>query len=205
VQRKKAAAKSSSDEDPASASRSAEVESATSSVRRPKTDDPTPSEQGAEKADVPLPTGGVVDRDSLTEAWGDSILRALPARAKALFSAGRFVSVDEEGAHFALPNTAHRDRCAEMVRSVEEKLSAHFDTPVTLILDVDGAASPSGGAPVRSSDPPSGGGGPGPVAHGDDDPSEYADSAEEDDAGDQALEAEARLLQAFPGASEVSG
>ena len=29
--------------------------------------------------------------DSLTEAWGDVILKGLPARAKALFSAGRFV------------------------------------------------------------------------------------------------------------------
>ena len=34
----------------------------------------------------------------------------LPARAKALYSAGRFVTVDEQGAHFALPNAAHRDR-----------------------------------------------------------------------------------------------
>ncbi len=32
-------------------------------------------------------TAGAVDRDSLTEAWGDGILRALPARAKALYSA----------------------------------------------------------------------------------------------------------------------
>ena len=39
--------------------------------------------------------------------------QGLPARAKALFSAGRFVAVDEQGAHFALPNAAHRDRCAE--------------------------------------------------------------------------------------------
>jgi hypothetical protein len=155
--------------------------------------------------DAPPQAGGVVDRDSLTEAWGDSILRALPARAKALFSAGRFVSVDEKGAHFALPNAAHRDRSAEMVRSVEEKLSAHFGTPVTLILDVDDAAAPGGGAPVRSSEPPSAAGGPDRAARSDDDPSEYADSAEEGDAVDQALEAEARLLQAFPGASEVSG
>jgi hypothetical protein len=165
-----------------------------------------------------------VDRDSLTEAWGDGILRALPARAKALFSAGRFVSVDEKGAHFALPNAAHRDRCAEMVRTVEEKLSAHFGTPVTLILDVDDSAPPGGGAgagagagaggvsgaraaPVRSAEP-TGAGGPGPGADTDDDSSDYADYAdyaEAADAGEQESEAQARLLQAFPGASEVSG
>jgi hypothetical protein len=169
-------------------------------------------------AGAPAPDGGVVDRDSLTEAWGDSILRALPARAKALFSAGRFVSVDQKGAHFALPNSAHRDRCAELVRTVEEKLSAHFGTPVTLILDVDGlapsggdadgaggtgGAGNAGGAPVRSSEPPSGDLGRG--ADTDDDPSEYADYAEAADADDQELQAQARLLQAFPGASEVSG
>jgi len=165
-------------------------------------------------ADAPAQGGEVVDRDSLTEAWGDSILRALPARAKALFSAGRFVSVDEKGAHFALPNAAHRDRCAEMVGTVEQKLSAHFGTPVTLILDVDDSAHPgsgAGAAPVRSSEPPSARSvGPAAEAGTDDDPSEYADYAEaaaaaDADAGEQALEAEARLLQAFPGASEVGG
>ena len=140
-------------------------------------------------------------------------MRALPARAKALFSAGRFVSVDEKGAHFALPNVAHRDRCAEMVPTVEQKLSAHFATPVTLILDVDDSAPPgsgaggaggSGGAPVRSSESSSAGV-VGRAAETDDDMSEFADYAEAADAGEQALEAEARLLQAFPGASEVSG
>ncbi len=136
-------------------------------------------------------------------------MRTLPARAKALFSAGRFVSVDDTGAHFALPNAAHRDRCAEMVPAVEEKLKTHFGTPVTLILDVDHGSAPGGGAPVRSPEPtsdsggPGPGPGPGPEARLDDGPSEYADYAETTDAGDQALEAEARLLQAFPGASEV--
>ena len=42
--------------------------------------------------------GPLVDRDSLTQAWGDGVLRNLPARAKALFSAGRFVAADESGA-----------------------------------------------------------------------------------------------------------
>jgi hypothetical protein len=165
-------------------------------------------------ADAPAQRSEVVDRDSLTEAWGDGILRALPARAKALFSAGRFVSVDENGAHFALPNAAHRDRCAEMVPAVEQKLSAHFGTPVTLILDVDDSASPGGGAgaaggagpaPVRSSEPPSASVVGRAGDSDEDDPSEFADYAEAADAGEQALEAEARLLQAFPGTSEVSG
>jgi hypothetical protein len=97
-----------------------------------------------------------------------------------------------------------------MVPTVEQKLSAHFGAPVTLILDLDDSTPPSAGAggagaaPAKSSEPPSAGAA-GRAADSDDDASEYADYAEAPDAGEQALEAEARLLQAFPGASEVSG
>ena len=82
---------------------------------------PDPDAAAAEPVPKPAartttaPPAGVVDRDSLTEAWGDGILRTLPARAKALYSAGRFVTVDQQGAHFALPNAAHRERCADLV------------------------------------------------------------------------------------------
>ena len=98
---------------------------------------PPPSVPSAPPAATRPASGAGVDRDSLTEAWGDGILRALPARAKALYSAGRFVSVDDAGAHFALPNAAHRDRCVEMAPAVEAKLAEHFGTPVRLVLDVD--------------------------------------------------------------------
>jgi DNA polymerase III subunit gamma/tau len=163
----------------------------------------------------PASTAGV-DRDSLTEAWGDGILRALPARAKALYSAGRFVSVDDAGAHFALPNAAHRDRCVEMAPAVEAKLTEHFGTPVTLVLEVDDAAAgpPSGGAaPPRAPGPPAGGDASSRTAVADDDPaddvafdpSDYADQPAATDQADQAQAAEARLLEAFPGASEVAG
>ena len=73
----------------------------------------------------------------MTQAWGDVILRGLPARAKAVYAAGRFVTVDGSGVQFALPNAAHRDRCAEMVSVVEAALSDHFQVPVTLTLIVD--------------------------------------------------------------------
>jgi hypothetical protein len=194
--------------------------------------EPSPAEPSAPTA--PKAAVVAVDRDGLTEAWGDSILRGLPARAKALYSAGRFVSVDADGgAHFALPNAAHRDRCAEMTATVEGKLSEHFGTPVRLVLDVEGDATPSGGGGSSGSGDGgqggSGGGGgstgsagtPGagqataraPAAKSGDardyepeddyDPSAFAAPAP--DPGDQAKEAEARLLQAFPGASEVAG
>ncbi len=164
----------------------------------------------------------IVDRDTLTEAWGDGILQSLPARAKARFASGRFVGVDEGGAHFALPNAAHRDQCAEQLPLVEEALAQHFGTAITLVLDIDESTAPPGRAPqpVGATAAPSGrvgrrGGAvqapPPTVAPAPDEPDDLdaVDRAEFDAAAagdsDQASEAEARLLQAFPGASEVLG
>ena len=167
-------------------------------------DKPAPPARAA-KADAapaaPTTPPATVDRDSLTEAWGDTILKGLPARAKALFSAGRFVSVDDQGAHFALPNAAHRERCVEMVPTVEQRLSAHFGTPVTLVLEIDDAAAPAQPAPRPAATPAA------PAAEPEMevmDPADFAADAPLTEA-DQESEAQAKLLQAFPGASEVLG
>jgi hypothetical protein len=142
-----------------------------------------------------------VDRDALTEAWGDGILQALPARAKARYASGRFVAVDEQGAHFALPNAAHRDQCAEQQTLVEAALAAHFGEPVKLVLVIDDgpSARPSPGGPGIA---PSSA----PTALDD---AEELDGVDPEDlvgngAPDETAAAEARLLQAFPGASEVT-
>ncbi len=161
---------------------------------------PAPAPAPASKAVAAPATPAAVDRDALTEAWGDSILKGLPARAKALFSAGRFVSVDEAGAHFALPNVAHRDRCLETVPTVEQRISAHFGTPVKLVLEVDDAAASAPSAPRPTTT----------EAPADEPDMEVIDPAEFEAGGpnaevDQASEAQARLLEAFPGASEVLG
>jgi DNA polymerase-3 subunit gamma/tau len=154
---------------------------------------------------TPSPTeasGAAVDRDAVTQAWGDDILRNLSARAKALYSGGRFVSVDSAGVSFALPNAAHRDRCAELAPVVEGALTQHFGTPIHLVLVVDGGVevppAPPGAAAGGSTHPPS---------------PEDPEGAEEVDLEDiraatstdtdQASAAEARLLEAFPGTSEV--
>jgi DNA polymerase-3 subunit gamma/tau len=144
---------------------------------------PAPPPAGAPAA----PAGGLPERDVLVQAWGDHILRTLPARAKVLFAAGRFVASEDGAVLFALPNAAHRDRCAEVRPVVEEALSAHFGVAVPLRLVVD---SP-GPAPAR----------PAPST------AELADDDDFDptDEGDPGPVAEARLLEAFPGAEEVSG
>ncbi|MDQ3757399.1 MAG: hypothetical protein M3394_06100, partial [Actinomycetota bacterium] len=133
--------------------------------------------------------GGMPSRDDLTKAWGDSILKALPQRAKARFAPGRFVQVEGEVAEFALPNAIHRDRCDEVRADVEAALAAHFGMPIRLRLVVEDGRAP---APPQGAPPP-------------------ADEPEEMDAFDPGEAAEGpavtsvedRLKQAFPGAEEV--
>ncbi len=176
-----------------------------------------------ERATAPAPGAArPVDRDGLTEAWGDGILQSLPARAKARYASGHFVAVDEQGAHFALPNAAHRDQCVEHQGLVEAALAAHFGTEVRLVLVVDDAAAPEAAAapaaPAAAAAPadrPRAR--PRPARPADDVPPAEAPPADDDEivdpaefvaAGSPAEEtaaAEARLLEAFPGASEVAG
>ena len=90
--------------------------------------------------------------------------------------------------------------------TVEAALAAHFGTPVTLVLDVDDATAPAAGA--ASGRPTARGGDPGAGAN--DDEMDHVDPADllhdaPDAPTDQASAAEARLLEAFPGASEVAG
>jgi hypothetical protein len=148
----------------------------------------------------------------LTQAWGDGVLHSLSARAKALFSAGRFVASDEKGAQFALPNAAHRDRCTELAPQVEAALTAHFGAPVRLVLVVDGG-NPGGetGGPTAAPSRPDGPAGPAAPSTSRDTHLEEADEVDPEELVaatrgeiDEESAAEARLLEAFPGTSEVA-
>ncbi len=169
--------------------------------------------------DAPAP-----DRDRIVEAWGDHILRGLPARAKALFSAGRFLSVEGRTATFALPNASHRDRCEEVRGPVEQAIGAHFGTPVSLALTVDETGGASTTGATRSRGRPEAPGAPGVLAAGTAEESGHmpgqrtapragtAGGLHPDDevdpdqpSGPIETVAEARLLEAFPGAQEVTG
>ena len=151
--------------------------------------------------------------DELEQAWGAQVIGRLRPKSKALFQAGRFVSADGERAQFGLPNEIHRNRCEETRGEVEAALADQFGRPIPLVLVVDGA--PPAPTPVTDSTSTS--------DHMDDDlpaPVEAAMPApvvesdhEEEDLADfdpENLEvaqidnsAEARLLEAFPGAEEV--
>jgi DNA polymerase-3 subunit gamma/tau len=174
------------------------------------------------------PPGSGLDRDALVEAWGDRILKTLPARAKALYGAGRFLSAEGSTVVFALPNAAHRDRCAEAAPEVERALGQALGAPVTLQLvvdpEADGGGGPGGPAPddggpaaprrrsraaaareaaetAREPAPRQ----PAPPAPEDVDLATLDDLEEQVDEAQIASVAQARLLQAFPGAEEVQG
>ncbi len=142
----------------------------------------------------------MVDRDSVTQAWGDGVLHGLSARARALYSIGRFVAVDGQEAKFALPNAAHRDKCLERVTEVETALGAHFGTPIRLVLIVDEVDGGSNGAVPTPSARPSVASEPEDALE-DEDP-EVLDSVQGDE--DHQASAVDRLLRTFPGASEVA-
>jgi DNA polymerase III subunit gamma/tau len=165
---------------------------------------------------TPSPAGpevGFPSRDQLVQAWGDHVIAGLRPKAKALFQAGRFVAVDGGRAVFGLPNETHRVRCEDVRPEVESALSDHFGRRVDIDLVIDPGAIP---APVRPDESGSGssravagrgraratGGAPPPAET---EPAE--DVADFDQSGLEVAEvdnsAEARVLQAFPGAEEV--
>ncbi len=77
---------------------------------------------------------------------GDTILPALPPRARARFRAGRFVDIGDPGlAGFALPTPIHRERCAEVQGDVEQALAGHFGrrVPLKLLVEAEVGAPPA--------------------------------------------------------------
>ncbi len=173
---------------------------------------------------------GAPDRDQLVQAWGDHILRALPARPKALYMGGRFVSTDHGSVVFSLPNEPHRVRCEEVRHVVEQALEAHFGVPIHLELEVDGPApgqssgqipgQATGSARRTGTASARGRGAGGALGErdvrarraGSTDVSEDPETEDLDEVAvgtegveDIASVAEARVLDAFPGAEEVPG
>ncbi|HXX90385.1 MAG TPA: DNA polymerase III subunit gamma/tau [Acidimicrobiales bacterium] len=150
----------------------------------------------------------VPSRDDLVRRWGDGVLAGLPGRARARFRVGRFLSVEDGVAVYALPNETHRSYCEDVRLDVEEALRAAFGVPVGLRLVVDEEEDAAGAPPAAS-----GGGSRRPVqptvAVDTDDPDDDADlldpavlEAETEIAGAGPTPQE-RLLQAFPGAEEL--
>ena len=149
---------------------------------------------------VPFPS-----RDQLVQDWGDHVIGRLRPKAKALYQAGRFVAADGERAQFGLPNEIHRNRCEDMRAEVEAALADQFGRPIPLVLVVDGAAGPSApAAGHRPDDPSAPTASAAPPADREDEMEDLADfDADNLEIAEIDNSAEARLLQAFPGAEEV--
>ncbi|HEV3213145.1 MAG TPA: DNA polymerase III subunit gamma/tau [Acidimicrobiales bacterium] len=132
------------------------------------------------------------DRDALTLAWGDAILATLSPRARSLYVAGRFTESDGRSCTFAVDSEAQREHCERKRTEVEGAIAAHFGTRVALRLVVDAAVA----APATTP--------PDTAAGASLDRLEV--DLDEMDGGvvtDTESIAAARVLDAFPGATEV--
>ncbi|MGH9046909.1 MAG: hypothetical protein ACRDVW_06290, partial [Acidimicrobiales bacterium] len=173
-------------------------------LRRQRAEQPRSAQAAPPAASEPVPqpvvradgprTGAVPDRDTLVEAWGDHLLRSLPARAKVVYSSGRFLSVNGSTAIFAVPNPGYIRRCEEVRPIVEAALGDHFGAPVSLQVVVD-ETDATGSAPAARGTAP-------------EDPSDLGDDDFDPEDPGEPLEvqslARSRILEAFPGAEEVS-
>lgn len=147
--------------------------------------------------------GRLPDRDTLVLAFGDVIVPSLKGLAKAIYSHGRFVKVDDTGALFALENAATCQRAERYRADVEAALSAHFGRPVPLRLVDEGSlegvgtSGPAEAAAGRTGRPVSAATTSGAA---DDDEAATIDLDELEDAVDVAASGIEKLTEAFPGA-----
>lgn len=146
--------------------------------------------------------GASPDRDALTVAFGDVVLPGLKGVAKAIYGAGRFVDVTDRGAVFELSNAPTRERAERFRPDVEAALSAHFGSPVHLVLSV--ADDPGGSDPVSRPAAETSSDAPAVSRSSDEDESSIIDVHELEDA-DVAATGVDRLTRRFPGAVLVEG
>jgi len=94
-------------------------------------------------------SGALPSRDDLTTAWADAVLPKLRPTVKAKFAAGRFLSVGDGRAVYALPGAGLLEKASDVKAAVEAALAEHFGHAVPLELVVD-----PGGAPPVDDEPP---------------------------------------------------
>jgi DNA polymerase-3 subunit gamma/tau len=73
----------------------------------------------------------------VSQNWQSTILPTLKPMARALFSAGHFVSETSGVVSFGLPNETHRTRCEDFRADVERAIIAQVGGALTLKLVVD--------------------------------------------------------------------
>ena len=138
----------------------------------------------SEKKDFPT-------KQQFLDSWGEELLPKLSKKARARFSAGKPVSVDENGVTISLPNEPHLRRCSELLGEVEASIKNTFGVVVPVLLSVDAS-------PVSSTSPPDPAKPPKPIKNDED--LDLTDLVQADPNSGSAVE---RLSQAFPGAEVV--
>ena len=121
-------------------------------------------------------------RDGLTTAWADDILPKL-TRKVSIWWKGRFVSVDDGVAVFAVEDANFQTRAEKHKPEVEAALRDHFGVAIQLQLTIDGAAASAPAAQAQAD------------TH--DEPDFDAPVAE-------SISPEDHVKAAFPGAEEVA-
>jgi DNA polymerase-3 subunit gamma/tau len=113
----------------------------------------TTDDAAAPVAKAPAPSAGALpSRDDLTTAWADAVLPKLRPTVKAKFAAGRFLSVGDGRAVYALPGAGLLEKASDVKGAVEAALAEHFGHAVPLDLVVDpGGAPPVDDAAARPS------------------------------------------------------
>ncbi len=130
-------------------------------------------------------------KQQFLDSWEEELLPKLSKKARARFSAGKPVSVDENGVTISLPNEPHLRRCSELLGEVEASIKNTFGVEVPVLLSV-------GASPVSSTSPPDPAKPPKPIKTDED--LDFSDLVEADPNSGSAVE---RLSQAFPGAEIV--
>jgi len=134
---------------------------------------------------------GFPTKQQFLDSWREELLPKLSKKARARFSAGKPVLVDENGLTISLPNEPHLRRCSELLGEVEASIKNTFGVAVPVLLSVDVS-------PVSSASPPDPAKPPKPIKNDED--LDLSDLVEADPNSGSAVE---RLSQAFPGTEIV--
>jgi len=100
--------------------------------------EPEPEPVSRPSPEVSAGTAGVVTCEELVAAWAEDLLELLGRKARARFSAARFVSVEDGTAVMALPNEPHMRRCEDMRPELEKVLADKFGRTIPVKLVVGG-------------------------------------------------------------------
>lgn len=126
-------------------------------------------------------------------AWGDQVLPQLPPRARATFKEGRFVAADGAGCTFAVATEQMRKLCEPKRAEVEAALSKHFGTELRLRLVVDQSLDAGDEAHEARETAPAAA----------EPPTVDLEELDGGEISDSTTIAAARVLDAFPGATEL--